>query len=143
MTQKKQQNKKLSETSISYNQIASNDKTFLDILADDAKAKQPIDLLVRQSIEETTTESIVEHIPETPDQELDGKFVSKNVFNLSHQALTSDKFSVLDKRLNFVPTPWKLDFLPIKNDLERLGRDIKLKMYFKDNPTPAFSERLQ
>lgn len=88
MTQKKQQNKKLSETSISYNQIASNDKTFLDILADDAKAKQPIDLLVRRSIEETTTESIVEHIPETPDQELDGKFVSKNVFNLSHRALT-------------------------------------------------------
>ena len=88
MTQKKQQNKKLSETSISYNQITSNDKTFLDILADDVKAKQPIDLLVRQSIGETTTESIVELIPETPDQELDGKFVSKNVFNLSHRALT-------------------------------------------------------
>ena len=35
----------------------------------------------------------------------------------------------------------KLDRLQIKNDLERLGRDIKLRMYFKDNPTPAFAEK--
>ena len=36
-------------------------------------------------------------------------------------------------------TPEKLDRLQIKNDLERLGKGIKSRMYFKDNPTPAFS----
>ena len=105
-------------------------------MADNTKAKQPIDLLARQSIGECTTESIVDYVPETPDQRLDGKSVSKNVFNLSHQALTEHEISVLDKGLNFVPTPEKLD-------LERLGRDVNLNLrkYFKDNPTPAFAEK--
>ena len=70
------------------------------------------------------TESIVDNIPETQDQRLDGKFVSKNVFNLSSRALTEHEISVLDKELNFVPTPEKLDRLQIKNDLERLVTDI-------------------
>ena len=46
----------------------------------------------------------------------------------------------MDKGLNFVPTPEKLDRYQTKKDLERLGRDIKLKMYYKSEPTSAFSE---
>ena len=64
-----------------------------------------------------------------------------NVFNLPHQGLTEHESSIVDKGLNFIQTPEKLDRLQIKNDLERLGRDIKLRMYFKANPTPAFAEK--
>ena len=62
-----------------------------------------------------------------------------NVFNLPHRALTEHESSIVDKGLNFIQTPEKLDCLQIKNDLERLGSDIKLRMYFKGNPAPAFS----
>ena len=82
---------------------------LLDILedpfADNTKAKQPIDLLARQSIQESTDENIAENVPETTDQRLNGKFVSKNVFNLSHRALTEHETSLLDKEWNFVPMP--------------------------------------
>ena len=74
-------------------------------------------------------------------QRLDGKFISKNVFNLSHGELTEHQISVLDKGLSFIPTPKKLDRLQIKNYLEQLGRDIKLRMYLKDNSTPVFAEK--
>ena len=110
MIQEKEQDEKLSETSNSDNEsethdiTLSNDKTWLDILEDllanNTKAKQPLDLLARQSIGESTIESIVDNVPETPDQRLDGKFVLRNVFNLYHRAL-----SVLEKRLNFVSKP--------------------------------------
>ena len=152
MIQEKQKDEKLREKSNSENEpkahgiTLSNDGSLLDILedllADNTKVKQPIDLLARQSIGECTTERIVDNAPKAPDQRLDGKFVSKNVFNLSHRALTEHEISVLDKELNFVPTPEKLDRLQIKSDPEQLGRDIKLRMYFKDNPTPAFAEKL-
>ena len=45
-----------------------------------------------------------------------------------------------DKGLNFIPTPEKFVRYQIKKDLERLGRDIKLKMYYKTEPTPVFPE---
>ena len=54
---------------------------------------------------------------------MEGKFVSQNVFNLSDRVITENKIKVLDKGLNFVPTPEKLDRLQIRNDLEKLGRD--------------------
>ena len=46
-----------------------------DLLVDNTKGKQSIDLLVRQSIRECTNESTVDNIPDRPDQRLDGKFV--------------------------------------------------------------------
>ena len=61
---------------------------------------------------------------------MEGKFVSQNVFDLSDRILTKNEINVLDKGLNFVPTPEKLDGLQIKNDLEKLGTDIKLRITF-------------
>ena len=72
---------------------------------------------------------------------MEGNFVSKNVLNLSNRVLTESEIRVLDKGLNFVPTPEKLDRYQIKKDLERLGRDIILKIDYKTEPTPAFSEK--
>ena len=61
--------------------------------------------------------------------------------SLSNRVLTKSEIRVLDKGLNFVPTPEKLDRYQIKKVLERLGRDIKLKMYYKTEPKPAFSQK--
>ena len=72
---------------------------------------------------------------------MEGKFVLKNVLSLSNRLLRESKIRVLDKGLKFVVKPEKLDRYHIKKDLERLGRDIKLKMYYKTKPTPAFSEK--
>ena len=72
---------------------------------------------------------------------MEGKFVSQNVFNLSDRVLTGNEIKVLDKQLNFVPTPEKLDRLQIKNDLEKLGRDIKLRMFYQNDLSPSFSEK--
>ena len=72
---------------------------------------------------------------------MEGKFVFKNVLNLSNRVLTENEIRVLDKGLNFVPTPEKIDCYQIKKDLEHLERDIKLKMYYKTEPTSAFSKK--
>ena len=72
---------------------------------------------------------------------MEGKFLSKNVLNLSNQILTESEIRVLDKGLNFVLTPEKLDHYQIKKDLECLGRNIKLKIYYKCEPTPEISEK--
>lgn len=60
---------------------------------------------------------------------MDGKSVSKNIFNWANQVLTENKKRILEKGINFVPSPEKLDLYQIKKDLERLGRDNKLRMY--------------
>ena len=71
---------------------------------------------------------------------MEGKFVSQNVFNLSNRVLTENEIKVLDRRLNFVPTPEKPDRLQIKNDLEKLQRDIKLRMFYQNDLSPSISE---
>ena len=54
--------------------------------------------------------------------------------------LTENEIKVLAKELNFVPRPEKLDRLQIKNDLEKLGRDIKLRIFYQNDLSPSFSE---
>ena len=43
------------------------------------------------------------------DNRLEGKFVSKNVINLSQRQLTKSEISLLSKGLKFVPTPNRID----------------------------------
>ena len=72
---------------------------------------------------------------------MEGKFESQNVFNLSDRVLTENEIKVLDKGLNFVPTPEKLDRLQIKNNPEKLGRDIKMRMFYQNDLSPSVSEK--
>ena len=128
------------------NTIHNNDITVLNILdsllADNTEAKKPIDLEARQSIGESSSNNSPENNAETSDSKrMEGKFASQNVFNLSDRVLTENEIKVLDKVLNFVPTPEKLDRLQIKNDLEKLGRDIKLRMFYQNDLSPSFSEK--
>ena len=72
---------------------------------------------------------------------MEGKFVSQSVFNLLDHVLIENDIKVLDKGLNFVLTPEKLDCLQIKNNLEKLGRDIELRMFYQNDLSPSFSEK--
>ena len=64
-----------------------------------------------------------------------GKFVSSSVVNLSRRNITSAEIELLEKGLSFIPTREKIDKWQGK-----LGRDIRLKMHYLDEPTHIFSE---
>ena len=66
------------------------------------------------------------------------KVVSDNVFNLSTRKITDDELSLSSKGLSFVPTPEKIDRWQVKNDLEKLGRSIRFKMRFLNEPSRSF-----
>ena len=50
---------------------------------------------------------------------LEGKFVSKNVFNLSRRILSPPVISLLSKGLKFVPSANKIDRAKLKRELEK------------------------
>ena len=52
---------------------------------------------------------------------LKGKFVSKNVINLSRQSLSENEISLLSKDLNFITTCNKVDVAMFKLELEQFG----------------------
>ena len=53
---------------------------------------------------------------------LEGKFVSKNVINLSRRNLSISEISLVSKGLKFVPTANKIDHAKLKRELEEYGR---------------------
>ena len=71
---------------------------------------------------------------ETTGERLSGKFVSKNVCNLSNRVLSESEISVLSKGLKFCPTPKKLDRAQLKIDLEQFGRKMRLSWFYRHEP---------
>ena len=67
------------------------------------------------------------------DGRLKGRFVSKNVINLSKRNLTENEISLLSKGLNFIPTCNKVDIAKLKLELEQFGRMLRLKWHFRDD----------
>ena len=67
------------------------------------------------------------------DGRLKGKFVSKNVINLSKRNLSENEISLLSKGLNFIPTCNKVDVARLKMELEQFGRMLRLKWHFRDD----------
>ena len=61
---------------------------------------------------------------------LEGKFVSKNVFNLSRRKLFPPEMSLLCKGLKFVPSGNKIDRAKWKIELEECGRKHRLMWHF-------------
>ena len=103
------------------------------MLADNIEPLQPIDLHFCQSLGGSSNRQLKSNTNGNKKERMEGKFVSKNVLNLSNRVLTESEIKILDKGLNFVPTPEKFDRYQIKKDLERLGRDIRLKCVIKLN----------
>ena len=71
---------------------------------------------------------------------IEGKFVSENVFSLSSRNIAEAEIKVFKRGLGFVPTPIKINHWHLKNDLEKFGRNIRLRMHFVNEVTPNFSE---
>ena len=61
----------------------------------------------------------------------EGKFVSKNVINLSRRILSRYAISLLSKCLKFVPSANKLDRAKLKRELEEYGRKLRLMWHLR------------
>ena len=76
---------------------------------------------------------------------IEGKFVSKNVVNLSKRVLSTAEISLLSKGLKFIPTPNSINIAKIKENLEVFGRKLRLKWHFRNqdnfSPTDPFVEK--
>ena len=69
----------------------------------------------------------------TLNERIKGKFVSKNVINLSKRKLTKAEVSLLSKGLKFVPTSNHITKAKLKMELEAYGRMLRLKRYFRND----------
>ena len=58
------------------------------------------------------------------DNRLEGKFVSKNVINLSQRQVTKSDFLLLSEGLKFVPTPNRIDKVNVKKVWRFLGENL-------------------
>ena len=52
--------------------------------------------------------------------------MSENVRNLAHRKLSKAEFSFLSKGLKFFPTPNTIEKSVLKEDLEKIGRKLRL-----------------
>ena len=77
--------------------------------------------------------SFVNNSAALEDGRFKGKFVSKNVVNLSGRNLSQSEISLLSKGLKFIPTPKSVNMAEIKEDLEKFGRNLRLKWLFRNN----------
>ena len=64
---------------------------------------------------------------------LGGKFVSKNVFNLSRKNLSPPEIPLWSKGLKFVPSANKIDREKLKRELEQYGRKLRLTWRFRND----------
>ena len=64
---------------------------------------------------------------------LEGKFVSKNVINLSKRNLSRSEMSLLSKGLKFVPSANKIDRAKLKREVEEYGRKLRLIWHFRND----------
>ena len=58
------------------------------------------------------------------DNRMEGRFVSKNVINLSQRQLTKSEISLLSKGLKFVFTPNRIDKAKLKQELGFLEENL-------------------
>ena len=66
----------------------------------------------------------------------DGKSYVTNsaaVVNLSGRNLSQSEISLLSKGLKFISTPKSINMSEIKEDLEKFGRNLRLKLHFRNN----------
>ena len=74
---------------------------------------------------------------------LEGKFVSKNVFNLSRRNLSPPEISLLSKGLKFVPSANKIDRAKLKRELEEYGRKLRLMWHFRNDERTFTAEKFR
>ena len=67
------------------------------------------------------------------DNRLERKFFSKNAINLLQRQLTKSELSLFSKGIKSVPTPNRVDKAKLKQELEVLGRKLRLMWHFRNN----------
>ena len=86
-----------------------------------------------KNCEGTPFSNVQDNETEMCEGRLKGKFVSKNVINLSKRNLSENEISLLSKGLNFIPTSNKVDVARLKLELEQFGRMLRLKWHFRND----------
>ena len=76
----------------------------------------------------------------TTEGRISGYFCSDTVFNLSHRVLTETEIKVLEKGLDYVPIQKKINEPELRKDFSEFCRRMRNKWYFRNEPTPQFSE---
>ena len=79
-------------------------------------------------------------LPSASNERLKGYFCSDTVFNLSNKVLSQTEISVLEKGLEFVPTPNMIIEADLRREFDTFRRKSRYKWYFKDEPSKDFSE---
>ena len=74
---------------------------------------------------------------------LEGKFVSKNVINLSRRNLSASEISLPPKGLKFVPTANEIDRAKSKTELEEYGRKLRLTWHFRNDERSFVADRFR
>ena len=59
---------------------------------------------------------------------------------MSLRNITEAEIKVFKKGFGFVPTPGKDNRLQLKNEVEKFGRNIRLRMHFANEVTSNFSK---
>ena len=76
----------------------------------------------------------------TYENRLRGYFCSDTVFNLSEKVLSDAEIKVLEKGLDYTPIQNKINEPELRRDYEDFCRQMRLKWFFRNEPTPSFSE---
>ena len=74
---------------------------------------------------------------------LEGKFVNKNVFNLSRRNLSPPEIFLLSKGLKFGPSANKIDRAKLKRELEEYGRKLRLMWHFRNDEQTFTAEKFR
>ena len=72
-----------------------------------------------------------------------GKFVSKNVVNLSKRKLTKTEISLLSKGLKFIPNSNHISKAKLKMELEIYGRMLRLKWHFQNDEKEFYRNKFK
>ena len=76
----------------------------------------------------------------TEKNRLSGYFCSDTIFNLSWKVLTDSEIKVLEKGIHCAPIQSKINEPKLQNDFEEFCRRMRLKWYFRNEPSCKFSE---
>ena len=75
----------------------------------------------------------------TSEGRISGWFCSDTV-NLSHRVLTETEIKVLEKGLDYAPIQKKINKPELRKDFSEFCQCMRNKWYFRNEPTPQFSE---
>ena len=76
----------------------------------------------------------------TEKNRLSGYFCSDTIFNLSRKVLTDSEIKVLEKGLDYALIQSKINEPELRNDFKEFCRGMRLKWYFRNEPSSEFIE---